>query len=125
MPKLSDTMTTGTLVKWLIKEGSPVSSGDMIAEVETDKATMEVECFEDGGMLKHYISEGDSIPIGAPICAVGEKGEAVPEVKVELASNSVDFEEEDLDDDECPQVSDTTETFCNACAWHDKFNKIK
>ena len=48
MPKLSDTMTVGTLVKWLKNEGDPVASGDMIAEVETDKATMEVECFDDG-----------------------------------------------------------------------------
>ncbi len=52
MPKLSDTMTTGTLVKWLKKEGDSVANGDMIAEIETDKATMEVECFEDGVLLK-------------------------------------------------------------------------
>jgi len=55
MPKLSDTMTTGTLVKWLKNEGDAVSSGDMIAEVETDKATMELENFEDGVLLKHYV----------------------------------------------------------------------
>jgi len=78
MPKLSDTMTTGTLVAWLKKEGEAVSSGDMIAEVETDKATMEVECFEDGVILKHYAGEGDSVAIGDPICAVGEEGEEAP-----------------------------------------------
>ena len=54
MPKLSDTMTVGTLVKWLKNEGDPVASGDMIAEVETDKATMEVECFDDGVLIKQY-----------------------------------------------------------------------
>jgi pyruvate dehydrogenase E2 component (dihydrolipoamide acetyltransferase) len=81
MPKLSDTMTTGTLVNWLKKEGDAVAAGDMIAEVETDKATMEVECFEDGVILKHYAKEGDSVPIGAPICAVGEEGESAPEAK--------------------------------------------
>lgn len=81
MPKLSDTMTTGTLVRWLVKEGAEVSAGNMIAEVETDKATMEVECFEDGVLLKHYCKEGDSVAIGDPICAVGEKGEAAPEAK--------------------------------------------
>ena len=57
MPKLSDTMTVGTLVKWLKNEGDPVESGDMIAEVETDKATMEVECFEDGVLIKQYAAQ--------------------------------------------------------------------
>ena len=79
MPKLSDTMTTGTLAKWLKKEGEKVSSGDMIASVETDKATMEVECFEDGVILKTFANEGDSIAVGAPMCAVGKPGEAVPD----------------------------------------------
>ncbi len=97
MPKLSDTMTTGTLVKWLKKEGDTVSSGDMIAEVETDKATMEVECFEDGVLLKQYIGEGDSVDIGSPICAIGEEGESAPEVEVSLSAapdESEDDEEE-------------------------------
>jgi len=81
MPKLSDTMTVGTLVKWLKKEGDAVESGTMIAEVETDKATMEVECFEDGVLLKRYIGEGDQVEVGGAIAAVGEKGESAPEVK--------------------------------------------
>ena len=80
MPKLSDTMETGTLISWLKNVGDSVSSGDMIAEVETDKATMEVECFVDGVILKQYLKAGDSVPVGAPICAIGEKGEAAPEV---------------------------------------------
>lgn len=80
MPKLSDTMTTGTLVRWLKKEGESVAAGEMIAEVETDKATMEVECFEDGHILKHYAGEGESVAIGDPICAVGKKGEEAPKV---------------------------------------------
>lgn len=79
MPKLSDTMTVGTLVKWLKNEGDEVANGDMIAEVETDKATMEVECFDDGFLLKRYCSEGDEVPVGGPIAAVGEKGEEAPE----------------------------------------------
>ncbi len=56
MPKLSDTMTVGTLAKWIKKEGDVVKSGDMIAEVETDKATMELECFFDGTLLKIFAS---------------------------------------------------------------------
>tara|TARA_A100001015_G_scaffold144389_1_gene160251 strand:- start:357 stop:1631 length:1275 start_codon:yes stop_codon:yes gene_type:complete len=79
MPKLSDTMTVGTLVNWLKKEGDPVSNGDMIAEVETDKATMEVECFEDGILIKQYCKEGEEVPVGGAIAAVGEAGEAAPE----------------------------------------------
>lgn len=89
MPKLSDTMTTGTLVQWLKQEGDAVSSGDMIAEVETDKATMEVECFEDGILLKHYIKAGDSLEVGGPICAIGEEGEEAPEVEVTTAEEPV------------------------------------
>jgi pyruvate dehydrogenase E2 component (dihydrolipoamide acetyltransferase) len=77
MPKLSDTMTVGTLVKWLKNEGAVVKSGDMLAEVETDKATMELESFFDGTLLRHFVAAGAQVPIGAPLCAIGEKGEKV------------------------------------------------
>lgn len=81
MPKLSDTMTVGTLVNWLKKEGDPVANGDMIAEVETDKATMEVECFEDGVLIKQYCKEGEEVPVGGAIAAIGEAGESAPSVE--------------------------------------------
>ncbi|MDB4384622.1 dihydrolipoamide acetyltransferase, partial [Opitutaceae bacterium] len=61
MPKLSDTMTVGTLVQWLKKEGDTVASGDMLAEVETDKATMELECFFDGTLVKIFVAEGTEV----------------------------------------------------------------
>ena len=77
MPKLSDTMTVGTLVKWLKKEGDVVASGDTLAEVETDKATMELESFFEGTLLKTFVPEGGQVEIGEPLCAVGEKGETV------------------------------------------------
>jgi pyruvate dehydrogenase E2 component (dihydrolipoamide acetyltransferase) len=77
MPKLSDTMTVGTLVKWLKKEGDAVKSGDMLAEVETDKATMELESFFDGTLIKIFAPEGSQVAIGAALCAVGQPGEAV------------------------------------------------
>jgi len=77
MPKLSDTMTVGTLVKWLKKEGDTVKNGDMLAEVETDKATMELECFFDGTLLKIFTPAGSQVPVGAPLCAVGKPGEKV------------------------------------------------
>ena len=77
MPKLSDTMTVGTLVKWLKKEGDAVKSGDMLAEVETDKATMELESFFDGTLLKQFAPAGSQVAIGAPLCAIGKPGEKV------------------------------------------------
>ncbi len=77
MPKLSDTMTVGTLVKWLKKEGDPVKSGDMLAEVETDKATMELESFFDGTLLAVYVKAGSQVPLGAALCAIGKPGEKV------------------------------------------------
>jgi pyruvate dehydrogenase E2 component (dihydrolipoamide acetyltransferase) len=80
MPKLSDTMTVGTLVTWLKKEGDTVAPGEMLAEVETDKATMELENFEEGVLLKQYAKEGDEVAVGGPVCAVGKQGEQAPDV---------------------------------------------
>ncbi|MCH6257033.1 2-oxo acid dehydrogenase subunit E2 [Puniceicoccaceae bacterium K14] len=77
MPKLSDTMTEGTVANWLKNEGDAVASGDVIAEIETDKATMELEAFEDGVLLKQIIGVGGSAPVGSPIAAIGEAGETV------------------------------------------------
>ncbi|MFZ5494094.1 MAG: pyruvate dehydrogenase complex dihydrolipoamide acetyltransferase [Verrucomicrobiota bacterium] len=77
MPKLSDTMTVGTLVKWLKKEGDAVKAGDMLAEVETDKATMELESFFTGTLLKIFAPAGSQVAIGAALCAVGKPGEVV------------------------------------------------
>ena len=90
MPKLSDTMTVGTLVKWLKAEGDAVKSGDMLAEVETDKATMELESFFDGTLLKIFSPAGSQVAIGAALCAVGKPGEQVdsPAPKVLPASTT-------------------------------------
>ena len=79
MPKLSDTMTVGTLVKWNVKEGDTLAFGDILCEVETDKATMEVQNTIPGVLLKIYAPGGAQLPVGSPICAIGKKGEAVPE----------------------------------------------
>ena len=90
MPKLSDTMTVGTLVKWLKKEGDAVKSGDILAEVETDKATMELESFFDGTLLKIFSPAGSQVAIGAALCAIGKPGEKVdsPAPKVLPASTT-------------------------------------
>ena len=75
MPKLSDTMSVGTLVKWHKKVGDSVENGDVLAEVETDKATMELENFDDGTLLELFVGEGDEVPIGSPLAVIGEVGE--------------------------------------------------
>ena len=78
MPKLSDTMTVGTVVKWHKQVGDEVSNGDILAEVETDKATMELENFDDGVLLQLLAEEGDEVEIGKPLAVVGEQGEQLP-----------------------------------------------
>lgn len=74
MPKMSDTMEEGVIASWLKKEGDKVSSGDILAEVETDKATMELEAYEDGVLLHVAVEEGGSIPVDGVIAIIGEKG---------------------------------------------------
>jgi len=78
MPKLSDTMTEGTLVKWLKNEGDKIESGDVLAEIETDKATMEMEAFDDGVLHKHLIAAGGKAAVGSKIALLLQKGEAAP-----------------------------------------------
>jgi len=76
MPALSPTMDKGTLSKWLVSEGDSVSAGDAIAEIETDKATMEVESIDDGKLGRILIDEGtDDVPVGARIAVLLEEGE--------------------------------------------------
>src|SRR5204863_3524336 len=78
MPKLSDTMTEGTLVAWKKKKGDKVSAGEVLAEIETDKATMEWESPEDGTLTEIYVEEGGKVNIGDKIAFIGEKGEEAP-----------------------------------------------
>ena len=76
LPALSPTMETGNLVKWIVKEGQTVSSGDILAEIETDKATMELEAPEDGQISKILISEGsENIPVNTPLAILSIEGE--------------------------------------------------
>lgn len=74
MPKMSDTMTEGTIVAWHKKEGDTVKSGDVLAEVETDKATMDLEAYEEGTLLYIGVKEGSSVAVDDVIAVVGEKG---------------------------------------------------
>ena len=77
MPRLSDTMEEGTVAKWLKKVGDKVEEGDILAEIETDKATMEFESFHEGTLLYIGIPEGDGAPVDSLLAIIGEKGEDI------------------------------------------------
>lgn len=79
MPKLSDTMTEGTLLRWRKKKGDKVEVGDILAEVETDKATMEMESFEEGTLADIFVPEGGKVVVGAPLALVLKEGEKAGE----------------------------------------------
>jgi len=83
MPKMSDTMTEGVLVKWHKKVGDKVKIGELMAEIETDKATMEFESYFDGVLLKIGIEEGKSAPIDSILAVIGKEGE---DIKAQLAA---------------------------------------
>tara|TARA_R110002072_G_scaffold9762_15_gene46855 strand:- start:7484 stop:8797 length:1314 start_codon:yes stop_codon:yes gene_type:complete len=87
MPALSPTMEEGTLAKWLVKEGDTVSSGDIIAEIETDKATMEVEAVDEGTVAKILVAEGtEGVKVNAVIAVLAEEGEDASSVKAPAES---------------------------------------
>src|SRR5258708_13578998 len=75
MPRLSPTMEEGVLAKWTKKEGDKVSPGDVIAEVETDKANMDFPLEDEGVLLKFLVKEGETIKLGAPVAVLGQAGE--------------------------------------------------
>src|ERR1700761_7843264 len=76
MPALSPTMEKGTLAKWLKKEGDAIKAGDVIAEIETDKATMEVEAVDEGTLAKILVPEGtENVAVNAPIATLAAEGE--------------------------------------------------
>ncbi len=100
MPKLSDTMEEGVIAKWNISEGDKIEAGDVIAEVETDKATMEVEAFDPGTVLKILVDEGDAVPLGGIMAIVGEEGEDISDLLKEAESANGDSSSEDKSDKE-------------------------
>ncbi|MDP9258702.1 MAG: biotin/lipoyl-binding protein, partial [Actinomycetota bacterium] len=77
MPRLSDTMERGTIARWLVHEGDAVHEGDVLAEIETDKATMELNSYSDGVLLRILVQDGEAAELGAPIALVGAEGEDV------------------------------------------------
>ena len=93
MPKMSDTMEEGVIASWLKKVGDEIKSGDILAEVETDKATMELESYDDGTLLHIGVKDGDSVPVDGIIAIIGEKGEDVNEILKDVDSDSSEVEE--------------------------------
>src|ERR1700719_1714179 len=103
MPKLSDTMTEGTLVRWIKKVGDNVEVGDVLAEVETDKATMEMEALDEGVLAEIYVQDGNKVEVGQKLAILLGKGEktdsgapkSVPENKTPAAppKETIDTEE--------------------------------
>jgi len=85
MPKLSDTMTEGVVAAWHKKVGDVVESGELLAEIETDKATMEFESFQDGVLLHIGVQTGDAAPVDGVLCVLGEKGEDIKKLLADAA----------------------------------------
>jgi pyruvate dehydrogenase E2 component (dihydrolipoamide acetyltransferase) len=86
MPRLSDTMERGTIARWVVKEGDAFKNGDVLAEIETDKALMELSAYDDGVLLKILVPDGAEAELGAPIAVTGEAGEEVPAEMLSAAS---------------------------------------
>ncbi|MBC8335352.1 MAG: 2-oxo acid dehydrogenase subunit E2 [Anaerolineales bacterium] len=94
MPKLGFDMAEGTLIQWAKAEGDTVSKGDVLADIETDKVTVEIEATADGTILKLLVNEGDIVPVTAPILIIGEPGEEVDLPVAGESETSVDAEVE-------------------------------
>uniref|UniRef100_UPI0037C6CCA2 biotin/lipoyl-containing protein n=1 Tax=Roseovarius salis TaxID=3376063 RepID=UPI0037C6CCA2 len=91
MPALSPTMEEGTLAKWLVKEGDEVSSGDLLAEIETDKATMEFEAVDEGTIGKILVAEGtEGVKVNTPIAVLLEEGEDAAAIESAGSSGSAE-----------------------------------
>jgi pyruvate dehydrogenase E2 component (dihydrolipoamide acetyltransferase) len=88
MPQLSDTMREGVLRKWRKNEGDKIAPGELLAEVETDKATMDWEAYDEGTLLKKLIPDGATVPVGSPIAILGNPGEDIAALVSEAAARS-------------------------------------
>jgi pyruvate dehydrogenase E2 component (dihydrolipoamide acetyltransferase) len=103
MPRLSDTMEEGVISTWVKKVGDKVASGDVLVEIETDKAVMEFEAYEDGYLVKQNVSEGDTVPIGEVIGFIADSPDAVPE---DSGSSDAPAAEEKAADKEEPKAEE-------------------
>ena len=99
MPKLSDTMTEGVVAEWHKSIGDQIESGDLLAEIETDKATMEFESFQDGVLLHIGVDKGQTAPVDSILAILGVKGEDVSELLKEAEKEEGGDGEEGGEDD--------------------------
>jgi len=107
MPRLSDTMEEGVVAKWLKQKGDKVEEGDILAEIETDKATMEFESFYEGTLLHIGIEEGEAAPVDTLLAIVGEEGEDISDLlKAGNDAEKEDEEESQKDEDKDEDTSD-------------------
>ncbi len=104
MPRLSDTMEEGTVAKWLKNVGDKVEEGDILAEIETDKATMEFESFHEGTLLHIGIAEGDGAPVDSLLAIIGEEGEDISALLNGNTSDSAQQEETSVSAEEKPEA---------------------
>ncbi|UBM58973.1 2-oxo acid dehydrogenase subunit E2 [Marinilongibacter aquaticus] len=117
MPLLSDTMTEGVIHSWLKKVGDSVSSGDILAEIETDKATMELESYEDGELLYIGVKEGDAAPVNSVIAVIGEKGADYETLlKADAAASSAPAAEEKTEAAPAPKAEEPSKSSAPAAA---------
>jgi pyruvate dehydrogenase E2 component (dihydrolipoamide acetyltransferase) len=111
MPKLSDTMTDGVVAKWHKKVGDKVKSGDLLADIETDKATMEFESFQDGVLLHIGVPEKSAVPVDSIIAILGKEGEDISEIlnsKLEIKNDNTSIKNESM-----PVKNDSTHLTSN------------
>ena len=115
MPRLSDTMEEGVVAKWLKQKGDKVAEGDILAEIETDKATMEFESFYEGTLLHIGIEEGETAPVDTLLAIIGEEGEDISGLlngeggSTEEAKEESAAEEETEDDDSTSEAGEIPE----------------
>ena len=107
MPRLSDTMEEGVVAKWLKQKGDKVEEGDILAEIETDKATMEFESFHEGTLLHIGVEEGDGAPVDALLAIIGEEGEDISDL-IDGKSDSDSSEEKDTKEDSSDEKEEET-----------------
>ena len=108
MPRLSDTMEEGVVAAWLKKVGDKVEEGEILAEIETDKATMEFESFQNGTLLYIGVQEGETAPVDQLLCIIGEEGEDISSL-LEGGSSSQESKETKADSDSNDEESDDKE----------------
>lgn len=113
MPRLSDTMEEGVVAKWLKQKGDKVAEGDILAEIETDKATMEFESFHEGTLLYIGIEEGETAPVDTLLAIIGEEGEDISSLidgnggsSEETSSNNDDDSEEETEDENSSEAGE-------------------